>query len=35
MPVKDLKKVVNEMDSLNMGFMVNLSGFRGVFKRVT
>ena len=31
MPVKDLKKVVNEMDSLNMGFMVNLSGFRGVF----
>ena len=31
MPVKDLKKVVSEMDSLNMGFMVNLSGFRGVF----
>jgi predicted TIM-barrel fold metal-dependent hydrolase len=29
MPVQDLDKLVSEMDSLNMGVMVNLSGFRG------
>lgn len=29
MPVQDLDKLVAEMDSLNMGVMVNLSGFRG------
>jgi len=29
MPVQDLDKLVTEMDSLNMGVMVNLSGFRG------
>ncbi|CAN5402674.1 hypothetical protein BH09BAC3_BH09BAC3_04110 [soil metagenome] len=29
MPVQDLEKLVVEMDSLNMGVMVNLSGFRG------
>ncbi len=29
MPVQDLEKLVIEMDSLNMGVMVNLSGFRG------
>jgi hypothetical protein len=33
MPVKDLSKLVNEMDSLNMAFMVNLSGFRGLYLR--
>ena len=26
MPVKDLSKIVREMDSLNMGYMINLSG---------
>ena len=26
MPVKDLSKIVKEMDSLNMGYMINLSG---------
>jgi uncharacterized protein len=29
MPVQNLDKLVIEMDSLNMGVMVNLSGFRG------
>jgi predicted TIM-barrel fold metal-dependent hydrolase len=29
MPIQDLDKLVVEMDSLNMGVMVNLSGFRG------
>ena len=29
MPVQSLDKLVLEMDSLNMGVMVNLSGFRG------
>ena len=29
MPVQSLDKLVAEMDSLNMGVMVNLSGFRG------
>ena len=31
MPIKDLSKLVAEMDSLNMAFMVNLSGFRGMY----
>ncbi len=31
MPVQDLDKLVREMDSLNMGVMVNLSGFRGKY----
>lgn len=31
MPIKDLKKLTAEMDSLNMAFMVNLSGFRGTY----
>lgn len=31
MPVQDLDKLVGEMDSLNMGVMVNLSGFRGKY----
>ena len=35
MPVKDLSKLVVEMDSLNMGFMVNLSGFRGIYLKET
>jgi predicted TIM-barrel fold metal-dependent hydrolase len=29
MPIQDLEELVMEMDSLNMGVMVNLSGFRG------
>jgi predicted TIM-barrel fold metal-dependent hydrolase len=29
MPIQDLDKLVVEMDSLNMGVMVSLSGFRG------
>lgn len=29
MPVQDLEDLVIEMDALNMGLMVNLSGFRG------
>ena len=29
MPIQDLDKLVVEMDSLNMGVIVNLSGFRG------
>ncbi len=33
MPVKDLNKLVAEMDSLNMAFMINLSGFRGLYLR--
>ena len=31
MPIKNLDKLVTEMDSLNMAFMVNLSGFRGMY----
>lgn len=31
MPIQDLDKLVSEMDDLNMGVMVNLSGFRGKF----
>ncbi len=31
MPVQNLGKLVIEMDSLNMGVMVNLSGFRGKY----
>lgn len=31
MPIKDLSKLVAEMDSLNMAFMINLSGFRGLY----
>lgn len=31
MPVKDLSKLTAEMDGLNMAFMVNLSGFRGMY----
>ena len=33
MPIKDLSKLVYEMDSLNMAFMINLSGFRGIYFR--
>ncbi|MDA7711438.1 amidohydrolase [Flavobacteriaceae bacterium] len=33
MPIKDLSKLVAEMDSLNMGFMINLSGYRGLYLR--
>ena len=31
MPVQDLNNLIVEMDSLNMGVMVNLSGFRGKY----
>ncbi|MGB2398381.1 MAG: amidohydrolase family protein [Flavobacteriaceae bacterium] len=31
MPLKDLSKLTAEMDDLNMAFMVNLSGFRGLY----
>ncbi len=31
MPLKDLSNLTAEMDSLNMAFMVNLSGFRGLY----
>lgn len=31
MPIQNLDKLVKEMDSLNMGVMVNLSGFRGKY----
>ncbi len=31
MPIQNLDKLVVEMDSLNMGLMVNLSGFRGKY----
>ena len=34
MPVKDLSDLVSEMDSLNMAFMVNLSGFRGQYLKM-
>lgn len=33
MPLKNLGQLVDEMDSLNMGFMINLSGFRGLYLR--
>jgi len=33
MPVKNLNKLVAEMDQLNIGFMINLSGFRGLYLR--
>ena len=35
MPLKDLSKLVTEMDSLNMGYMVNLSGFRIILTEIT
>ena len=31
MPLQNLSKLVTEMDSLNMAFMINLSGFRGLY----
>ena len=31
MPLKDMSKLTAEMDSLNMAFMINLSGFRGLY----
>ena len=31
MPLKDLSKLTAEMDSLNIAFMINLSGFRGLY----
>ena len=31
MPLKDLSDLTAEMDSLNMAFMINLSGFRGLY----
>ena len=31
MPLKDLSKLIKEMDSMNMAYMVNLSGFRGIY----
>jgi predicted TIM-barrel fold metal-dependent hydrolase len=31
MPIQDLDKLIKEMDSLHMGVMVNLSGFRGKY----
>ncbi|MBN09130.1 MAG: amidohydrolase [Flavobacteriaceae bacterium] len=31
MPIKDLNKLTTEMDSLNMAYMINLSGFRGIY----
>ena len=34
MPVRDLSDLVSEMDSLNMAFMVNLSGFRGQYLKM-
>jgi len=33
MPIKNLSKLVAEMDEMNMGFMINLSGFRGLYLR--
>ena len=33
MPIKNLPKLVSEMDSLHMAFMINLSGFRGLYLR--
>ena len=35
MPLKDLSKLTAEMDSLNMAFMINLSGFRGLYLKKT
>lgn len=31
MPLKNLNNLVSEMDSLNMAYMINLSGFRGLY----
>ena len=31
MPLKDLSQLVTEMNSLNMAFLINLSGFRGLY----
>lgn len=31
MPIKDLSKLTAEMNRMNMAFMVNLSGFRGLY----
>ena len=31
MPIKNLSNLIQEMDNLNMAFMVNLSGFRGLY----
>jgi predicted TIM-barrel fold metal-dependent hydrolase len=31
MPIKNLSKLVSEMDSINMRYMINLSGFRGLY----
>ena len=31
MPLRDLNKLTSEMDDLNMAFIINLSGFRGIF----
>lgn len=31
MPINDLSSLTAEMDSLNMAFMINLSGFRGMY----
>ncbi len=31
MPIRDLSNLTDEMDSLNMAFMINLSGFRGLY----
>jgi len=31
MPIKNLNNLVSEMDSLNMAYMINLSGFRGLY----
>ena len=31
MPLKDLSKLIEEMDSMNMAYMVNLSGFRVIY----
>lgn len=31
MPIRDLINLTDEMDSLNMAFMINLSGFRGLY----
>ncbi len=31
MPVKNLEKLVAEMDAMNMAFMINLSGYRGLY----
>ena len=33
MPIKDLNNLISDMDSLNMAFMINLSGFRGYYLR--